>query len=266
MFSSPSPPFDGQFQLDPNADEMTVIKTHLKLVTTLASHYFNRLQNTNTLALNRRLRRAFDIEELSALSNSIIDNIIRDVQNMPKRFPEAGEEGNVIGPVVKIVIALLKEIGKQRKTVNEYGTAYVSKLEALGRKEAEERLRDDMKDHPRSATQPVNAKAVPIGSGNIRRAATAPNLTNLVETADVPASPSTSFLRRAVKSVIHAPKRDATVPSMDQRSSGFEDGYHDSSGEESHRRHQPSPINFVDVKDLTAVDADHRRDRECVIQ
>lgn len=52
----------------------------------LGMHLLDRLRGTDIRALNRRLKRAFDILELSGMSNSIIENVLTDVEVLRERF------------------------------------------------------------------------------------------------------------------------------------------------------------------------------------
>ncbi|RUS15915.1 hypothetical protein BC937DRAFT_91814, partial [Endogone sp. FLAS-F59071] len=52
----------------------------------LGMHLLDRLRGTDIRALNRRLKRAFDILELSGMSNSIIENVLTDVGVLRERF------------------------------------------------------------------------------------------------------------------------------------------------------------------------------------
>ena len=111
--------------------------SNLELLASLSAHYMQRLNQSNTLALNRRLRRAFDITDLTHLSNAIIDNILHELSHLPRRFPSPSTaEGQILDPLIETVQSMITEISRQRKTVNEVGAAYVHKMEELGKREA----------------------------------------------------------------------------------------------------------------------------------
>ncbi|KAH8552363.1 hypothetical protein BGW37DRAFT_306587 [Umbelopsis sp. PMI_123] len=121
----------------------------------LGVHYFERLKATDIRALNRQLRRAFDILELSSMSNSIIDNVLADVKVLKSRFlwveqnianyKEIGDnddeeysqlwESDVsmddFFPLVELTETLLSEIGEMRITLNDLQVEYVNKVEVI---------------------------------------------------------------------------------------------------------------------------------------
>ncbi|KAI8081475.1 uncharacterized protein BX664DRAFT_340480 [Halteromyces radiatus] len=117
-----------------------------------------RLQSTDTRTLNRRLQRAFDITELSNMSNAILQNIVTDVDTMDARFiwlaPDENNNGNNDDPsminekasdgrqsytfsflvneffcMVQLLQELLQEIGQLSITINHLQVAYVKKVE-----------------------------------------------------------------------------------------------------------------------------------------
>ncbi|KAG0265900.1 hypothetical protein BG011_003825 [Mortierella polycephala] len=67
-----------------------------QLLHTLAIDLMERLARSDTRELNRRLRRTFDIQALSQLSNSVIENVLTDVNNLNERFRWV--EAQVINP------------------------------------------------------------------------------------------------------------------------------------------------------------------------
>ncbi|OAD08200.1 hypothetical protein MUCCIDRAFT_182376 [Mucor lusitanicus CBS 277.49] len=123
----------------------------------LYSQVFNalqRLQQTDIRALNRRLRRAFDILELSSMSNSIIENIVTDVDGFRTRFLWI-EDASLVKqetwihdvsmleffPIIGLVQEMLKEIGQLRTTMNDLQVEYVKKVEESDIRLEEEVLR-----------------------------------------------------------------------------------------------------------------------------
>ncbi|KAI9486674.1 MAG: hypothetical protein EXX96DRAFT_496708 [Benjaminiella poitrasii] len=101
-----------------------------------------RLTQTDIRALNRQLRRAFDIFELSSMSNSIIENIITDVENLKTRFFWVEDRAIVkqelwlqdvsmveFFPIMTVVQQMLREISELRMTLNDLQVEYVKKIE-----------------------------------------------------------------------------------------------------------------------------------------
>ncbi|OZJ06213.1 hypothetical protein BZG36_00834 [Bifiguratus adelaidae] len=113
------------------------------------NNILDRLKATDIRALNRRLRRTFDILELSNMSNSIIDNIIADIEVLRERFKwvdraisQAQEYVDNAHPLLSepfsaedffLMVVLtqtcLAEIGRQRMTINDLQVEYVKKVE-----------------------------------------------------------------------------------------------------------------------------------------
>ncbi|KAG0213714.1 hypothetical protein BGX28_003658 [Mortierella sp. GBA30] len=57
-----------------------------QLLHTLSTDLLERLTRSDTRELNRRLQRTFDIQALSQMSNSVIENVLTDVSNLNERF------------------------------------------------------------------------------------------------------------------------------------------------------------------------------------
>ncbi|CAG8482272.1 6498_t:CDS:2 [Paraglomus brasilianum] len=135
----------------------------------LCTHLMDRLKGTDIIALNRRLKREFDILELSSLSNNLIENILSDVENLRERFRWVeelrileGEKTNVKAlhrdfygsegsnkdlyafspeeflPLTHFMQDTLAEIGKLRMLVNDVQVSYFQKVEESRRKAEEE--------------------------------------------------------------------------------------------------------------------------------
>ncbi|KAI9007095.1 hypothetical protein BC832DRAFT_428479 [Gaertneriomyces semiglobifer] len=65
----------------------TPLLTHFRKLTVLSDSLHNRLSQTDPQSLNRKFRRSFEIRELSKLSQSVIESVQMDVQEMGLRFP-----------------------------------------------------------------------------------------------------------------------------------------------------------------------------------
>ncbi|CAG8675433.1 24681_t:CDS:2 [Dentiscutata erythropus] len=142
-----------------------------QLLFNLASHIMDRMKGTDLMALNRRLKRTFDILELTNLSNNLIENILSDVENFRERFRWVEELCNndemktnpkmafndLNGsenyksqkdpfmfspehflPLVHLLQDLLGEIGKLRMIINDVQVSYVQKVDENRRKAEEE--------------------------------------------------------------------------------------------------------------------------------
>lgn len=72
-----------------------------QLLHTLSTELLERLARSDTRELNRRLRRTFDIQALSQMSNSVIENVLTDVNNLGERFRWV--EAQVADPVDELL-------------------------------------------------------------------------------------------------------------------------------------------------------------------
>jgi Tfp pilus assembly protein PilV len=101
------------------------------------THVLERLKNSDIRALNRKLKRAFDITELSSMSNAVIENVLMDVDTLDSRFLWVEEDG--FFPVLHLLRGMLKELGTLRTTINELQVEYVKKVE-----ESEHRVEEEI--------------------------------------------------------------------------------------------------------------------------
>ncbi|KAG0173818.1 hypothetical protein DFQ30_006942 [Apophysomyces sp. BC1015] len=130
-----------------------------------------RLKDTDICALNRRLRRAFDILELSTMSNSIIDNILIDVEALRTKFAWIEEEMKSdrkahdwtrevsmeeFFPIMRLAQDMLQEIGQLRTTMNDLQLEYVKKVEESEIRVEKEVLRK-RKERKHLSPQPFGA-------------------------------------------------------------------------------------------------------------
>ncbi|KAG0169727.1 hypothetical protein DFQ30_003285 [Apophysomyces sp. BC1015] len=119
------------------------------------SQVLARLRATDIRALNRRLHRAFDMLELSNMSNSIIENVLVDVETLNTRFAWIQDKSLSVKeekwredmsleyffPIIRLFQDTLKEIGHLRVTMNELQVDYVKKVEESGLRVEEEIIR-----------------------------------------------------------------------------------------------------------------------------
>ncbi|KAI9354341.1 hypothetical protein DFJ73DRAFT_795250 [Zopfochytrium polystomum] len=64
---------------------------YLRTLHSMAVTLHERLNATDTMNLNRMLRREFDLTELTRLSQSVISNVISDIKSLSSRFPATAE-------------------------------------------------------------------------------------------------------------------------------------------------------------------------------
>ncbi|KAI8146255.1 hypothetical protein BJV82DRAFT_410639 [Fennellomyces sp. T-0311] len=127
--------------------------TPYHLLKSQVTQTLQRLRATDIRALNRRLKRAFDILELSTMSNSIIENVLVDVEALRVRFAWIDEQDSdqepwrqdvsmqEFFPTLQVMQDMLQEIGQLRSTMNDLQLEYVKKVEESGLRAEEEVLR-----------------------------------------------------------------------------------------------------------------------------
>ncbi|KAJ3105192.1 hypothetical protein HDU97_008346 [Phlyctochytrium planicorne] len=124
---------------------------YLRTLHTLAISIHARLGAADTVSMNRRLRRAFDLAELTRLSQSVISNISSDIQTLTSRFPpptprnantdpEADAAGSIVYPIVALVQGLLADIAILRSTLNDLSLAYYERLSQKAVQEGEQAM------------------------------------------------------------------------------------------------------------------------------
>ncbi|KAI9269976.1 hypothetical protein EDC94DRAFT_333459 [Helicostylum pulchrum] len=120
---------DGTFT---NSD---IVQSPYILLQQHVTQILERLRGSDILALNRRLKRAFDITELSSMSNSVIENILMDIEILASRFlwikSPLTEQEHMDGffPLLEVLKGMLKELGNLRTTMNELQVEYVKKVQ-----------------------------------------------------------------------------------------------------------------------------------------
>ncbi|KAJ3147073.1 hypothetical protein HDU89_005881 [Geranomyces variabilis] len=170
---SPSIPSPSPSSLNEHVQELTRISLglHQKLTTTDPHH------------LNRKLRRRFDIAQLSALSQTVIDNIQTGIQDLPNTFAAGGIStpitdsaggshhpimslqkdvySHIFLPLVRLIQGLLEDLCRVKGTLNEYALMYFEKISerAAGSCLMGSRLGDDSGDN--STRQPRTSPPSP---------------------------------------------------------------------------------------------------------
>ncbi|KAI8073608.1 hypothetical protein BDF21DRAFT_74811 [Thamnidium elegans] len=130
---------DGTFT---NSD---IVQSPYILLQQHVTQILERLRGSDILALNRRLKRAFDITELSSMSNSVIENILMDIEILASRFlwikSPLTEQVHMDGffPLLEVLKGMLKELGNLRTTMNELQVEYVKKVQ-----ESEARVEEEI--------------------------------------------------------------------------------------------------------------------------
>ncbi|OBZ90261.1 hypothetical protein A0J61_01678 [Choanephora cucurbitarum] len=99
----------------------------------------DKLRGSDTRALNRQLRRAFDIQELSRMSNAMIENILLEIEALDSRFLWWTDTTGDFFPLLELLKDMLKELGLLKSTINELQLAYVKKIE-----ESEQRVQEEV--------------------------------------------------------------------------------------------------------------------------
>ncbi|PHZ14857.1 uncharacterized protein RHIMIDRAFT_235610 [Rhizopus microsporus ATCC 52813] len=143
-----------------NAPDEAKLRFPFAILQDQVSQIVNRLRGSDIRVLNRKLKRAFDIVELSSMSNSVIENILMDIDTLDNRFlwmkEEVEEELTAFFPFLEVLKNTLKELGSAKITVNDLQMAYVQKIE-----ENEIRVEEEiMKKRQQKRKQSANNKEV----------------------------------------------------------------------------------------------------------
>ncbi|KAI8824394.1 uncharacterized protein EV422DRAFT_519953 [Fimicolochytrium jonesii] len=131
-------------QAPPFANNITTsdFVSQLRLLLRVGTSVRTKLTTTDPHALNRKIRRRFDITQLSRLSQTVIDNIRADVQGMSTRFnmpltlkeseiassQEAQMHQLILAPLVSLIQAMLEDICRLKGTINDYALLYYEKI------------------------------------------------------------------------------------------------------------------------------------------
>ncbi|KAI9483514.1 MAG: hypothetical protein EXX96DRAFT_477915 [Benjaminiella poitrasii] len=139
-----------------SSSDMT--KSPFTLLQEHATQVLDRLRSSDIRVLNRRLKRAFDIAELSNMSNSIIDNILMDVDTLESRFlwikdkQSISNDMMVFFPLVDLLKSMLKELGNLKTTMNDLQVEYVKKVEENKTRVEEEIMKKSQQQSANEAT------------------------------------------------------------------------------------------------------------------
>jgi hypothetical protein len=111
-------------------------KNPFDVLQSVTQQTFDKINATDTRVLNRRLRRVFDMSELSDLSNSILSSILIDLSEFNHQFEwvhDYDQDPNTeyFFPLVKSIQELLKEVGTMKMTLNDLQADYVKRIERL---------------------------------------------------------------------------------------------------------------------------------------
>ncbi|KAJ3262739.1 hypothetical protein HDU77_000181 [Chytriomyces hyalinus] len=129
----------------PSSKMNSATKTMMATLNSCAASLHARLLGADTVAINRRLRRAFDLAELTRLSHSVITNIESDIENLMQRFPTVTTHSSssnsrsslnegvtsyhdqlttLIHPTVKTIQTLLRTVAQLKRSMNDLSLAY----------------------------------------------------------------------------------------------------------------------------------------------
>jgi hypothetical protein len=113
-------------------------KNPFDVLQSVTQQTFDKISATDTRVLNRRLRRVFDMSELSDLSNSIISNILVDLSEFKTQFEWVNDyyhddptSTEYFFPLVLSIQGLLKELGTMKMTLNDLQADYVKRIERI---------------------------------------------------------------------------------------------------------------------------------------
>ncbi|KAI8078324.1 hypothetical protein BDF21DRAFT_42605 [Thamnidium elegans] len=115
--------------------KMTVTheKNPFEVLQSVTQQTIDKINATDTRVLNRRLKRVFDMSELSDLSNSLLNNLLIDLSDFNHQFDwvHGYHDQAYFFPLAATIQSLLKEIGTIKMTLNDLQADYVKRIERL---------------------------------------------------------------------------------------------------------------------------------------
>lgn len=115
--------------------KMTVTheKNPFEVLQSVTQQTIDKINATDTRVLNRRLKRVFDMSELSDLSNSLLNNLLVDLSDFKHQFDWVHDyhDQAYFFPLAATIQSLLKEIGTIKMTLNDLQADYVKRIERL---------------------------------------------------------------------------------------------------------------------------------------
>jgi hypothetical protein len=106
-------------------------KNPFDVLQSVTQQTFDKINSTDTRILNRRLRRVFDISELSDMSNHILKGILKDLKDFQAQFDWVHHQEQHFFPLVNCIQQLLQEISTMKMTLNDLQADYVKRIERL---------------------------------------------------------------------------------------------------------------------------------------
>lgn len=106
-------------------------KNPFDVLQSVTQQTFDKINATDTRILNRRLRRVFDISELSDMSNHILRGILLDLKDFKSQFNWVHQQQEHLFPLVNSIQQLLQEISTMKMTLNDLQADYVKRIERL---------------------------------------------------------------------------------------------------------------------------------------
>ncbi|KAJ3016162.1 hypothetical protein HKX48_004184 [Thoreauomyces humboldtii] len=124
----------------------------LQDLTRLGTGLHTKLTTTDPQSLNKKLRREFDLDQLSKISQTVLENIRSDVSDLPGLFSTSGTttssstSGNkpevvspsalfyndirlyILLPLVRLVQGLLEDLCRLKSTINDFALVYYEKI------------------------------------------------------------------------------------------------------------------------------------------
>ncbi|CAO3651617.1 unnamed protein product [Cunninghamella echinulata] len=152
-------------------------KTPYTSLLTQTQHILQRLSSTDIRSLNRKLERTFDMNELTTMSNAILQNIQADIETMDARFLWLSSSSsssssssytsdhhlsmpfkvNEFFSIVQLIQDLLKEQCNLFITLNHLQVAYVNKIQ-----ENDQKLEKDLLLHHQQQQLSSSTSSMPI--------------------------------------------------------------------------------------------------------
>lgn len=166
-----------------------------KLLTNLATlkgrieSIHGRIVQSSPNLLNRRLRKAFDSEGLTTLSNSLLENVENDITALNTLFQWQDEEEKLVGnALVTSIVSFLRESIKYRMVHNEVERAFVCKLQEAAKTEVDRGtpVEDSRRSPWLSLSRLGRSQNNFRSDSNSRKSSNSPSESRLPKSASVP--------------------------------------------------------------------------------
>ncbi|KAI8891350.1 hypothetical protein K501DRAFT_327941 [Backusella circina FSU 941] len=126
---------------------------------TITKATFDKINATDTRILNRKLRRVFDMTELSDMSNTILRDILSDLEDDFRQLDDHQSDPYFL-PLSDCIQRLLIDVSQMRLTMNDLQADYVKRIENTAMPAV--RRAPAVKEEPIKLEYYIDAKEKPV--------------------------------------------------------------------------------------------------------